>query len=450
MKADQIKHQQASGFVSLRFAAPLEGHYRLSRSAMIRQRARLVSLAGLLIFVIYAGVDLLTLPPELARVTATIRLAVTCPIIAITLWFAYRSSPSDQTFEKLYTLAYIGGGLSVIAIILAARHQAYPLPYEGMILMLMFGYFAMGLPFLAATLSSCLLVAAYLGAELWAGTSMTVTMTNGFFLMTANVIGIVGAWISEYRQRAHFLDRQLLDLLHQAAEDESRRKTQLITAASHDLRQPLNAIDVTLDTLRPDDTSNHQKAMVVQLKDMVVQLRRLLETVFDSARLSEGMIRPEIQPVNLHAILQEIHDLMDVTLASRRIQLNLPTQPITHTVQADPSLLLRVLQNLIINAADHSGCDTVQINIQSHGPHLRLLIEDNGRGLPEALKDRLFQPYVRGDGQSHYPGLGLGLTIVQEFTGLMQGRCGVDSYPQQGSIFWVDLPATTNPNAAPC
>ncbi|GGC63395.1 sensor histidine kinase [Marinobacter halophilus] len=449
MKADQITHQQASGFVSLRFAAPLEGHYQLYRSAMIRQRARVASVAGLLIFLIYAGVDLLTLPPELARVTASIRLTITCPLIAITLWLAHRTQPSDQTFEKLYTLAYFGGGLSVIAIILAARHQAYPLPYEGMILMLMFGYFAMGLPCRAASLSSCLLVGAYLFAEWWANTPMTITLSNGFFLMTANVIGMIGAWISEYRHRAHFLDRQLLDLMHQAAEDESRRKTQLITAASHDLRQPLNAIDMTLETLDPGHGSDHQQAMVVQLKDTVFQLRRLLETVFDSARLNEGMIRAEIQPVNLQSILQEIHDLMAATLANRGIELNLPAQPVTQTVLADPSLLLRVLQNLIINAADHSGCDTIRMNIQAQGTHLRLLIEDNGRGLPEQLKDRLFQPYVRGDGQSHYPGLGLGLAIVQEFTSLMQGRCGVDSAPQQGSVFWTELPATTSPDVGP-
>ena len=450
MKADQITHQQASGFKSLRFAAPLEGHYQQYRSAMIRQRARVASVAGLLIFVIYAAVDLLTLPPDLARVTASIRLTITCPLIAITLWLAHRARPSDQTFEKLYTLAYVGGGLSVIAIILVARYQAYPLPYEGMILMLMFGYFAMGLPFRAASLSSGLLVAAYLVAEWWADTPVTITLTNGFFLMTANVIGMIGAWISEYRHRAHFLDRQLLDLLYQAAEDESRRKTQLITAASHDLRQPLNAIDMTLETLAPDHNSDRQQAMVVQLKDTAFQLRRLLETVFDSARLNEGMIRPEIQPVNLQSILQEIHDLMAATLASRDIALNLPAQSITQTVLADPSLLLRVLQNLIINAADHSDCDTIRINTQCQGAHLQVLIEDNGRGLPEELKGRLFQPYVRGDGQSHYPGLGLGLTIVREFTGLMDGRCGVGPGPQQGSVFWVELPVTTSPSAAPC
>ncbi|WP_291831326.1 HAMP domain-containing sensor histidine kinase [Marinobacter sp.] len=450
MKADQIRHQQALGFASLRFAPPLEGPYRLSRSAMIRQRARLVSLAGLLIFLVYAAVDALTLPPELARITATIRLTVSCPIIAITLWLAYRTSPSDQAFEKLYTLAYLGGGLSVIAIILVARQQAYPLPYEGMILILMFGYFAMGLPFLSASLASALLVGAYLVAEWSAGTPMTNTMTNGFFLMTANVIGMVGAWISEYRHRAHFLDRQLLNLMHQSAADESRRKTQLITAASHDLRQPLNAIDMTLETFRPEHADDRQKTVVVQLKDTVFQLRRLLETVFDSARLNEGMIQPEIQPVHLQNILQDIHDRMASILASRGIRLNFTECDASQAVLADPSLLQRILQNLITNAAEHSGCDTICIAVESAGSYLRLSVEDNGRGLPTELNDQLFQPYVRGHSQNPPPGLGLGLTIVRELTSLMHGRCGVDSEPEQGCVFWVELPAKASPDAGPC
>ncbi|MED5468519.1 MAG: sensor histidine kinase, partial [Pseudomonadota bacterium] len=239
MTAEQIQQQQARGFQTLRFVPALEADYRKARSALIRQRARLASIAGLLLFLVYALVDLMTLPAELARFTAGIRLAITCPIIALVLWLAHRKTPNDLRFERLYVFAYIAGGLSVIAIILAARWHSYPLPYEGMILMLMFGYFAMGLPFVSASVASFVLVWAYLLAELWAGNPATATLTNLFFLMTANVIGMVGAWISEYRHRAHFLDRQLLDLLHQSARDESRRKTELITAASHDLRQPL-------------------------------------------------------------------------------------------------------------------------------------------------------------------------------------------------------------------
>ncbi|WP_303291207.1 sensor histidine kinase KdpD [Marinobacter sp. SS5-14b] len=451
MNAEQIRRQQTDGFLTLRFEPTLETRYRQARSALIRQRARVVSIAGLLLFLVYALMDVMTLPRELAQVTAFIRLAFICPIIALVLWLSHCTTLADEIFEKVYTLAYLAGGMSVIAIIVAARMQAYPLPYEGMILMLMFGYFAMGLPFIAASVTSFILVCVYLLAELWAGSSIPDTLINVFFLMTANVIGMVGAWMTEHRHRAHFLDRQLLDLMHRAAQDESRRKTELITAASHDLRQPLNVIDITLENLRPAGQGDQHNNMVRQLKDMVSQLRRLLGTVFDSARLNEGMIRPELEPVQVSDAFRSVQALTEDTFHDRGLRLFLEPSTVPASIQADPALLQRVLQNLIINAADHSGGDTVRLGWEKRSGTVRMMVSDNGRGLPEGLEGRLFQPYVRGSGQNDYPGLGLGLTIVQEFTHLMRGRCGANSTPQ-GSVFWIELPlsVTANPAPAPC
>ncbi|MGC8120635.1 sensor histidine kinase [Marinobacter sp. VGCF2001] len=447
MTAEEIQQQQARGFRTLRFMPALEADYRQVRSALVRQRARLASLAGLVLFLVYALVDLMTLPPELARLTAGIRLLLTCPIIATVLWLAHHHRPDDLAFERLYVLAYLAGGLSVIAIILVARWQAYPLPYEGMILMLMFGYFAMGLPFFEASAASLILVVTYLLAELWAGYPVAAAFTNLFFLFTANVIGMVGAWISEYRHRAHFLDRQLLDLMHQAAEDESRRKTELITAASHDLRQPLNVIELTLASLQPDHS---HPQLLNQLRGTVSQLRNLLGTVLDSARLNAGMVRPDISTVSLAAVLQELGDLLTETLTRRDIQLDIPPLPPSLHLRADPSLLLRVLQNLVINAADHSGGRHILVTAVAADGHAQIRVCDDGCGLSGDLHDRVFTPYVRAP-KSGQPGLGLGLTIVREFTRLMQGRCGTERPLARGAVFWVSLPlaATTSRRPAP-
>jgi signal transduction histidine kinase len=441
MTTEQIEQQQAAGFRNLRFAPDLEEAYRQSRAGLIRQRARPVSVAGLVLFLIYAIMDALTLPPQLAQVTVSIRLAITCPVIALVVWLAHRPAPSDSTFERIYTLAYLLGGLSVVAIIAAARQVAFPLPYEGMILMLMFGYFAMGLPFFSASLVSLVLVISYLMIELWNGMSGAALATNLFFLTTANIIGMVGAWTSEYRHRAHFLDRQLLDRLHRAARDESRRKTELVTAASHDLRQPLNVIDITLESLSPGNSDPGKDPVIRQLKDMIRHLRRLLGTVFDSARLNEGMVRADIRPTPLAPIFQDISDLLADSPGNRKVNIEIDHSAGNLMVMADPSLLSRVLQNLMFNAVQHSGGNV--INLSAHRVDTQVLLEvsDNGTGLPPGLKDTLFSPYVRGHGQTDYPGLGLGLTIVREFVALMRGACGVDTEPGQGSVFWVRLPA---------
>jgi len=449
MTTEQIRQQQAAGFRNLRFAPDLEEAYRRTRSALIRQRARPVSVAGLFLFLIYAVMDALTLPPDLAQVTVSIRLAVTCPVIASVVWLAYRASPSDRFFERIYTLAYLVGGLSVVAIIAAARQVAFPLPYEGMILMLMFGYFAMGLPFFSASMVSLVLIVGYLLTELWSGMSGSGIATNLFFLTTANLIGMVGAWTSEYRHRAHFLDRKLLDHMHQAARDESRRKTELITAASHDLRQPLNVIDITLESLSPSKDGPAAHPATQQLRDMIRHLRRLLGTVFDSARLNEGMVQAVIRPTTLAPVFRDLNDLLADSLGNNKIEVRIDHPGSDLQVMADPSLLSRILQNLIFNAVQHSGGTAVTLSAKAMGSHVLLEVADNGIGLPSGLVDNLFSPYVRGSGPSEYPGLGLGLTIVQEFVALMRGECGAESKSGGGSVFWVRLPAAVTTTHEP-
>lgn len=449
MNSEHIRQQQAAGFLNLRFAPVLEDIYQQNRAAMIRLRARLVSVAGLILFLIYAGVDQLTLPTELAKITVTIRLAITCPLIALVVWLAYRPTPSDRQFERIYTLAYLLGGLTVVAIIGAARQLDFALPYEGMILVLMFGYFAMGLPFFSVSLASLVLIISYLLTELWTGTVHPAVLSNLFFLLTANAIGMVGAWSSDYRHRAHFLDRKLLDLMHQATRDESRRKTELITAASHDLRQPLNVIDITLESFFPVHGQADQHPATIQLKDMIRHLRRLLGTVLDSARLNEGMIQPDLQAVSLAPVFRDLGDMMNDAMGRQDVQLRIDQQSGHLKVLADPGLLLRVLQNLVFNAMEHSGGNLVQLYARIRGQQVRVYVSDNGTGAPAALKDTLFLPYVRGHGRNDCPGLGLGLAIVREFTTLMQGRCGMDTGRGQGSTFWVQLPAVITASPGP-
>lgn len=445
MESETIRWQQSAGFRRLRFCPELETEYRLIRAAAVRERARLVSAAGLLIFGIFVLLDLAMLPPDLARVTAAIRLWVTCPVIALVWWLSYCQRPGDLGFERLYTLAYLVGGLSVVAIIATARLRDFPLPYEGMLLMLMFGYFAMGLPFFSASIASAVIIAAYLVAELSIGRTPGAVMINLFFVLTANTIGMVGAWLSEYRHRAHFLDQQLVNLLHQTAAEESERKSHLITVASHDLRQPLNIIGLTLENLSTARLAPEQLGLVRRLQGTVGHFQRLLGTVLDISRINEGMIQPQNDVVDTSALLDQLVDLTVDHAHLHNIRLHRETGESGMQVMADPELLLRALQNLVFNAIDHSGGSDVRIAASHQGTMARVSISDNGAGLDERLRHSVFQPFVRGDkGRDNPAGLGLGLAIVKELSGMIGGSCGVTSKPGAGSTFWIDVRLATN------
>src|SRR5690606_41977516 len=101
MNAEQIRRQQTDGFSTLRFDPSLEIRYRQVRSALLRQRARVVSVAGLLLFLTYALTDVMTLPRELAHVTPLIPLAFICPIIAPVLCLSQPSTLADHTVDSV-------------------------------------------------------------------------------------------------------------------------------------------------------------------------------------------------------------------------------------------------------------------------------------------------------------------------------------------------------------
>lgn len=441
MTPELIQSQQYMGFRRLRFMPELEPGYRLLRASAMRERARLVAGSGLLIFCVFMLLDLVMLPADLAQVTVAIRLTITCPVIALVWWLSFRRSPGHLAFERLYTLAYLAGGLSVVAIIAAARLRDFPLPYEGMLLMLMFGYFAMGLPFYAASIASALIILAYLACELAIGLSPHRVMINLFFVLTANGIGMVGAWLTDYRHRAHYLDQQLIRLLHQTAAEESERKSRLITVASHDLRQPLNVIGLNLTNLAAAPLAPDHRALVQRLRGTVGHFQRVLGTVLDISRINEGMVEPEIHVVDLDSLLDQLLDLTTDHAELHNIRLIRADVEPGLRVLADPELLLRALQNLVFNGIDHSRGSEIRIAAEPGPNAIRIRVSDDGVGLPPDLHDRLFQPFVRGGVGSGTtePGLGLGLAIVRELTERMGGSCGVEPGADQGTSFWLAL-----------
>lgn len=445
MNLAELRTQRTAGFRRLRFEPGLEGRYRAERDHALRQRSRPVTAAALALFLLYALLDLAMLPAELARHTIAVRLFFTCPLIALVYWLSYRPI-SMTTFARSYTLAYMVGGFSVVFIIALARQAQHPMPYDGILLMLMFGYFVMGLPFRTVSIASALIIAVYLAMEMVTGMDSEELMINGFFIGTTNIIGMVGSWLSEYRQRAHFLDRQMLDMSRREAEQESQQKTHLITVASHDLRQPLNVISLMLENLTEGGLPRPQSELVGKLKTSVTHFNNLLGSLLDISRIHEGMISPENRALDAYQALLQLQDTCMEDAGDRGIQLNLaPVEPGTGVI-ADPQLLHRILQNLVVNSLEHSAASAIHLQALRWGKHVCFEVTDNGLGIDPGLTSQVFEPFFRvtPERKSH-PGLGLGLAIVKELTELMGGECGLESTPGRGSRFWVAFPAAQPP-----
>jgi len=445
MTFEQLRAQSQRGFRSLRFEPELEAAFFQSRIQALRERARPVAVSALALFLVYCVLDYACFPERVWGWTIPIRLFVACPVILLVL-LLHPLEQRPRLYAGLYAFSYLWCSLSLVLIIAVARWQSVAMPYDGILLSLMFGYFVMGLSWRTVSAISGLIVIAYLGVEWTAGTAHAQILHNSFFLLTAHGMGMVGSWLQEYGQRTHFLDRCQLDLGRARAESDSERKSRFVAIASHDLRQPLNVINLLLANLAAPLSKAERQRIQEQLGSSVDHLNRLLESLLDMSRLEEGLVHALPEPVNVSDMLTRIGRESGLGVTDDGARLDLSSIGKDLWARVDPILLRRILRNLVLNAQQHAGCSHIRLGAFGDGERVILEVADDGRGIALAEQSVLFDPYTKGSGSvSPERGLGLGLAIVAQLTRLMNGRHELESSPGAGACFRLVFP-----RAEPC
>jgi signal transduction histidine kinase len=232
----------------------------------------------------------------------------------------------------------------------------------------------------------------------------------------------------------------------------SLQRELLLHAVSHDLRTPVQGMLMVLQHLScPDETTVPVPMTTVNLmrQSCETQLDLLSSLRHDSEQAQGTAIPTEKPPMDLQQILQaplrEIAPLIQQNHNSviNQIPSDLPPPPIA------PQELQRVYDNLLTNAITHNPPGTAITlsaeRVTSPGEHLLCTVTDDGTGLTEAQRDRLFRLYVRGLDNPHLTGIGLGLYQCHQIITAHGGRIGVDSAPGNGTQVWFTLPLV-----APC
>jgi PAS domain S-box-containing protein len=208
----------------------------------------------------------------------------------------------------------------------------------------------------------------------------------------------------------------------------------------HDIKGPLRGICTFVEILRDDhrqELSPVGQTILDRLIHSCARLQRFLDNVLTYARTRHA--RLQLHRVELAAVVPGIlEEYPHAKKANAEVTILQPLLP----VKGDQGLLAQAIANLISNAVKFVAPGTrpaIRIWTERHDGDLRLWIQDNGIGIQESDREKIFGLFTRLHHESLYEGTGVGLAVVQRALSHMNGTVGVESEPGKGSRFWIQL-----------
>ncbi len=263
--------------------------------------------------------------------------------------------------------------------------------------------------------------------------------------------GVEGVVVTfaDITERKHTADA--LEAAKREAQQANIAKSRFLAAASHDLRQPLQALSLMRDVLAKkirDDKKDEALTLVTRLDETSAAMAGMLNTLLDINQLEAGTVRPQCVVFPINDILERLrHEFM---YHARAQKLLLRVVGCSLSVYSDPALLEQMVRNLLSNALKYTKHGKVLLGCRRHPGMLSIEIWDTGVGIAEQDLRAIFDEYHQLDNAARERtlGLGLGLSIVRRLAGLLGHPVHVRSRLGRGSVFSIDimLPSTGAPS----
>ena len=226
----------------------------------------------------------------------------------------------------------------------------------------------------------------------------------------------------------------------------SRHKSEFLASMSHELRTPLNAVlgfsEVLLERMF-GDINERQEEYLRDIHGSGKHLLELLNEILDLSKVEAGRMELEYSSLDLSALLDDAASMLRERAAAHGIELRVETGADIGPVYSDVLRLKQVVLNLMTNAVKFTGDGgSVAVRAKRSGPEIAISVTDNGIGVPEADRERIFESFQQGGrGSSLEEGTGLGLTLSRKLVELLGGRMWLESEVGVGSTFGFSLPS---------
>ena len=269
------------------------------------------------------------------------------------------------------------------------------------------------------------------------------------------------------QQWAQERDRQLLAERYLAAKEQAEQaleaKSRFLSAASHDLRQPLHALGLLVETARQRNADGELAGVLDDAQACAQSLGTMCNDLLDLSRLENGTWELRAQVMDLRILLGDATRLFAAEARQRGLVLRWRVaRGMDSLVRADEALLRQMVFNLLHNALRYTQRGGVLLAARVHGGGWRIEVWDTGLGIAAEDRPHVFAPHFRArSGQAarraaqpaadHLPGVssqGLGLAVVAAAARRMGVEHGLLSTPGRGSCFWLQLPSSLNVQAA--
>lgn len=224
------------------------------------------------------------------------------------------------------------------------------------------------------------------------------------------------------------------------AEQASIAKSRFLAAASHDLRQPLHALSLFSEALARESRQPGQQRLVRQIGAAVGTMEELLGSLLDVSRADLGTFHPVVRPVALDALLERVVTAHAGSARAKGLRLRLRSA--RYWGLSDPALLYRMVSNLVSNAVAYSERGGILIGVRPAGDKLRIEVWDSGIGIPREYHSLVYKEFFQVANPERDPrkGLGLGLSLVDRLSRLLDHPVGMRSSAGRGSVFSITLP----------